>query len=148
VKDLQRYRVRAYNLVQMQLLPDAIVDRTEPNMRGYPLARTSSRGGEWVYTLYQGDEPFVHALDTVHGRAVCLDLTWHASQIVLFQSHLALRDNGGRLAVVDRQGRTRATLNLRPSGRTTATTTWAAAGLSGVGLVATAILLRRRKRQN
>jgi hypothetical protein len=148
VKDLQRYRVRAYNLVQMQLLPDAIVDRTEPNMRGYPLARTSSRGGEWVYTLYQGDGPFVHALDTVHGRAVCLDLTWHASQIVLFQSHLALRDNGGRLAVVDRQGRTRATLNLRPSGRTTATTTWAAAGLSGVGLVATAILLRRRKRQN
>ena len=148
VKDLQRYRVRAYNLVQKQLLPDAIVDRTEPNMRGYPLARTSSRGGEWVYTLYQGDGPFVHALDTVHGRAVCLDLTWHASQIVLFQSHLALRDNGGRLAVVDRQGRTRATLNLRPSGRTTATTTWAAAGLSGVGLVATAILLRRRKRQN
>jgi hypothetical protein len=148
VKDLQRYRVRAYNLVQKRLLPDAIVDRTEPNMRGYPLARTSSRGGAWVYTLYQGDEPFVHALDTVHGRAVCLDLTWHAGQIVLFQSHLALRDNGGRLAVVDRQGRTRATLNLRPSRRTTPTTTWAAAGLSGVGLVATAILLRRRRRQN
>jgi hypothetical protein len=148
VKDLQRYRVRAYNLVQKQLLPDAIVDRTEPNMRGYPLARTSSRGGAWVYTLYQGDEPFVHALDTVHGRAVCLDLTWHAGQIVLFQSHLALRHNGGRLAVVDPQGRTRATLNLRASGRTTTTTTWAAAGLSGVGLVATAILLRRRKRQN
>jgi hypothetical protein len=146
-RDLQRYRVRAYNLVQKQLLPGAIVDRTEPNMRGYPLARTSSPGGAWVYTLYQGDEPFVHALDTVHGRAVCLDFPWHGSQTALWQAHLALRDGGDRLAVVNRQGRTRATLNLRPSGRTTATTTWAAAGLSGVGLAATALYLRRRRRQ-
>ncbi|TMM07370.1 MAG: LPXTG cell wall anchor domain-containing protein [Actinobacteria bacterium] len=84
----------------------------------------------------------------MHGRAICLDLTWHASQIVLWRSHLALRDSGGRLAVVDRNGKTRAILNLRPAGRTTTTTTWAAAGLSGVGLAATALLLRRRRRQN
>ena len=47
-------------------------------MRGYPLARTSSSGGAWVYTLYEGDEPFVHALDTVHGRA----LVEHPAQVV------------------------------------------------------------------
>ena len=143
-RDLQRYRVRAYDLVQRRLLPDAIVDRTEPNMRGYPLARISGSGGVWVYTLYQGDAPFVHALDTVHGRAVCLDLPWHSSQNVLWQSHLALRDSGGRLAVVNRLGKTEAILNLRP-GRKSATTTWAAAGLSGVGLMATALFLRRRR---
>jgi len=143
-RDLQRYRVRAYDLVQRRLLPDAIVDRTEPNMRGYPLARISGSRGAWVYTLYQGDAPFVHALDTVHGRAVCLDLPWHSSQNVLWQSHLALRDSGGRLAVVNRLGKTEAILNLRP-GRKNATTTWAAAGLSGVGLIATALFLRRRR---
>ena len=143
-RDLQRYRVRAYDLVQRRLLPDAIVDRTEPNMRGYPLARISGSGGAWVYTLYQSDAPFVHALDTVHGRAVCLDLPWHSSQNVLWQSHLALRDSGGRLAVVNRLGKTEAILNLRP-GRKSATTTWAAAGLSGVGLMATALFLRRRR---
>ncbi len=143
-RDLQRYRVRAYDLVQRRLLPDAIVDRTEPNMRGYPLARLSGSGGAWVYTLYQGDAPFVHALDTVHGRAVCLDLPWHTSQNVLWQSHLALRDSGGRLAVVNRVGKTEAIPNLRP-GRKSATTTWAAAGLSGVGLMATALFLRRRR---
>ena len=143
-RDLQRYRVRAYDLVQRRLLPDAIVDRTEPNMRGYPLARISGSGGAWVYTLYQGDAPFVHALDTVHGRAFCLDLPWHSSQNVLWQSHRALRDSGGQLAVVNRLGKTEAILNLRP-GRKSATTTWAAAGLSGVGLMATALFLRRRR---
>lgn len=143
-RDLQRYRVRAYDLADRRLLPNAIVDRTEPNMRGLPIARTSTRTGAWVYTLYQGDEPFVHALDTVHGRAVCLDLPWHGGRNSIYQMHIALRDGGGQLAVLNRHGQTEATLNLRPAGRGSAAATWAAAGLSGAGLAATAVFLWRR----
>jgi hypothetical protein len=143
-RDLQRYRVRAYDLADQRLLPGAIVDRTEPNMRGFPIARTATRTGAWVYTLYQGDETFVHALDTVHARAVCLDLPWHGGRNSIYRMRLALRARGGQLAVVDRRGKTRATLNLRPAGRGSSTTTWAAAGLSGAGLAATALFFWRR----
>jgi hypothetical protein len=145
LKDFQRYRVRAYDLASARLRPDAIVDRTEPNMRGYPLDRVSSPGGAWVYTLYQGDEPFVHALDTVHAQAVCLDVPWRGSQNRLYRMHLALRNHGRRLAVVNPHGKVEVALNLRAApGRTTGTT-WAAAGLSGAGVAATALLLWRRR---
>jgi hypothetical protein len=147
-RDLQRYRVRAYDLADRRLLPDAIVDRTEPNMRGFPIARTSTRTGAWVYTLYQGDEPFVHALDTVHARAVCRDLPWHGKRNSIYRMRLALRDGGRQLAVVNRQGKTASTLNLRPGARGSATTTWAAAGLSGTGLAVTALLLWRGRRRS
>jgi hypothetical protein len=143
-RDLRRYRVRAYDLALGRLLPDAIVDRSEPNMRGLPIARTATRTGAWVYTLYQGDETFVHALDTVHARAVCLDLLWHGSRNGIYQMHIALRDGGGQLTLVNRHGNTEATLNLRPARRRSATATWAAAGLSGAGLAATALFLWRR----
>ena len=52
--DLVRYVVRAYDLAKRRLLPQAIVDKREPDetMRGYPVARATSPGGGWVYTLY------------------------------------------------------------------------------------------------
>ena len=45
-------------------------------MGGEPVARASSTDGRWAYTLYarRGDEPFVHALDTVKREAFCIDL--------------------------------------------------------------------------
>ncbi len=45
-------------------------------MGGIPIARASSAEGRWAYTLYarRGDEPFVHALDTVKREAFCIDL--------------------------------------------------------------------------
>ncbi len=59
----------------------AIVDRLEgeKEMGGQPVARASSRTGRWAYTLYarRGDEPFVHALDTVKREAFCIDLPLH-----------------------------------------------------------------------
>lgn len=72
------YEVRAYDVDSDRLLPEPIVDPDEPEerMEGLPLARATSPDGRWAYTLYDGNgkEPFVHALDTVAGAAVCVDL--------------------------------------------------------------------------
>src|SRR5256885_1424520 len=47
------YAVRAYDLRSGRLLSRIIVDKRTPDekMNGYPVARTSSAAGEWVYTL-------------------------------------------------------------------------------------------------
>jgi len=101
-RDYSRYRVRAYDLRARHLLSGAIVDRTEPKnaMRGFPLARVTSADGAWVYTLYSGGKmPFVHALDTVHRHAFCLDLPWKGSQNVLWQMHMSLSRDGSRIII-------------------------------------------------
>jgi hypothetical protein len=110
--DYERYRVRAYDLARGRLLPKAIVDRTEPNMRGYPSARVIGPGG-WVYTFYvhPSGEPFVHALDTVRGQARCLDVDWHGNQDALWAAHLELSD--GKLVVVSKYGQRIAELELQ-----------------------------------
>lgn len=79
------YQVRALEVKSGKLLPELIVDPAEPmeRMEGVPISRATSPNGRWAYTLYssnkQGEyekahEPFVHALDTVAGRAICIDL--------------------------------------------------------------------------
>ena len=76
-RDLTQYDVRAYDLERGRLVPGAIVDPNESGdeMYGIALSRATSPSGRWAYTLYWGNEkPFVHALDTVRGRAVCIDL--------------------------------------------------------------------------
>jgi hypothetical protein len=106
------YRVRAYDLAKGRLLPGAIVDRREPDekMQGSPVTRATSRDGAWAYTLYArpSGKPFVHALDTRHRAAVCIDLPWTADQQALSDVRMAvahrrlvLRDAAGRLAAVD-----------------------------------------------
>jgi hypothetical protein len=141
-RDLQRYRVRAYDLVRRRLLPDAIVDRTEPNMRGYPLARISGPGGAWVYTLYQGDETFVHALDTVHGRAVCLDLPWHGNQNLLWSARLRL--DGSKLLVVGKDGKRIAGLELAPRRTSGLGASWWS-GIAGLAIALPALVFWRRR---
>jgi hypothetical protein len=83
-RDPTEYAVRAYDLVTQSLLPEPIVDPDEASeeMRGYPLTRVASPDGRWAYTLYDGGgkHPFVHALDTLEGRAVCIDLPGFAHQ--------------------------------------------------------------------
>jgi hypothetical protein len=78
----QPYAVRAFNWDTGKLYPDTIVDRREPDekMNGQPITRAGSPNG-WAYTLYQrlGKRPFVHALDTVHRKAFCVDLPWRHS---------------------------------------------------------------------
>jgi hypothetical protein len=77
-QDGTRYEVRAYDLARNRLVPAPVVDPREPGekMQGVPITRTMGDGGRVAYTLYMrpGGEPFIHALDTVAGRAACIDL--------------------------------------------------------------------------
>lgn len=100
------YAVRAYDVAGHRLLAAPIVDPSEPNekMAGLPLSRSSSPDGRWAYTLYDGDgeEPFIHALDTVGRTAVCIDLPQLArvQQRHLYLLHLQMRDEGRKLVVL------------------------------------------------
>jgi hypothetical protein len=100
--DTTRYRVRAYDLRADRLLRQVIADKRLQGwvMRGYPLKRAESADGRWVYTLYRQDDgyPFVHALDAVDRRAVCIGLPWHGSQDPLGGAQLRL--DGGNLLIV------------------------------------------------
>jgi hypothetical protein len=103
-QDITRYVVRAYDLGRNRLLPGRIADRTQKSwiMQGFPVTRTTSVDGRWVYTLYQnpGGYPFVHALDTVRGVAHCVGVPWSGDQAGVWNLRLALRDGGRTLAVV------------------------------------------------
>ena len=71
-----RYQVRAVDVRNGVLKDGVIVDKTQPTeqMAGYPLEQLRLAHG-LVLTLYRGTEhPFIHALDTVNGGAVCIDL--------------------------------------------------------------------------
>jgi hypothetical protein len=114
-RDTLRYAVREYDLAHGRLLAKPLVDPNEPGMRGSPSARVTSRRGSWVYTLYYGGrEPFVHALDTVHGRARCLDFDWHKRDGKIWQMKLRFLDGQRKLGFVNRTTGTaaRPTLDL------------------------------------
>jgi hypothetical protein len=115
-RDFTRYRVRAYDLKTNRLLPKIVSDRRswETTMQGLPLSRTTSPDGGWAFTLYGGTEarPFIHALDTRHVEAVCIDMPWRTQPRNIWQyrlrmdgdGHLVVRGPHGRaLVVVDRE---------------------------------------------
>jgi hypothetical protein len=97
------YEVRAFDLSTRRLLPDPIVDPEEAGerMQGLPITRAMSPDGRWAYTLYDGNgkDPFLHALDTVRGRAVCVDLPQLEGRRNLFLLKLSLTGEGRRLVV-------------------------------------------------
>jgi hypothetical protein len=105
-ENLFRYRVRAFDLQTGKLLQRVIADRRQRdwNMEGYPVARTATHDGRFVYTLYENGNnyPFVHALDTMHRTAVCIGLPWNwtADQQEIYQATLTIR--GDKLAIGDR----------------------------------------------
>ena len=150
--DSQRYVVRAYDLRAGRLLPGRVADRTQKGwvMQGYPIARTSTSDGRWVYTLYQnpGGYPFVHALDTVRGVAHCVGLPWRGSQDGLYDMRLTL--HGSSLAVHRLSGRpwlridTR-TWKLTPDRRGSFPWPWAAGGVAVLSVLAAALVVRRRR---
>jgi hypothetical protein len=109
VNDLSHYVVRGYDLRSDRLLPGFVADKTQQDwvMQGYPMTRTTSANGRWVYTLYQnpGGYPFVHALDTVQGVAHCIGLPWTGDQTPLFELALTVGDGGKTLAVHWKNGR-------------------------------------------
>lgn len=152
----QRYVVRGYDLNAGRLLPGRIADRTQKSwvMQGYPMARTTSVDGRWVYTLYQnpGGYPFVHALDTTRGVAHCIGLPWKGSQNGFYNMRLSLRSDDRTLAVHWLSGRPWLTVD---------TSTWRiahdhraglpwlgiGAGCAAVLAAAAAFLLLRRRRR-
>jgi hypothetical protein len=111
--DITKYKVRAYDLAQHRLLAAPIVDpreRHEP-MTGFAVTRAASRDGRWDYTLYirPGDVPFIHALDTVALRAVCIDLpSVKPDDIGNATLHLG---PGGSVLSIQALGRTQATVD-------------------------------------
>ena len=71
------YEVRAYDVTRRLLLARPLVDPRDPGekMQGMAVTRAMSADGRWAYTLYGATTtPFVHALDTVHRRAFCIDV--------------------------------------------------------------------------
>jgi hypothetical protein len=105
-QDYNRYRVRAYDLGAQRLLQKVVIDKRSwaSVMQGVPLTRVSTPDGAWVYTLYGGaTHPFVHALNTSHVNAVCIDLprSWQRLDI----GAMRLRLNGeGNIVVRHRAG--------------------------------------------
>lgn len=111
-----RYYVRVYDLQRHRLLKTPIFDTREKwsLMSGMPVTRATSASGRWVYTLYTrpGGKPFVHSLDSVHRKAVCVDLPWMRDQSRLFQMHLQLSRDERKLLL--RSGsRTMRTIDTR-----------------------------------
>jgi hypothetical protein len=103
--EVSHYEVRALDATSGRLLPGAIVDPEEPDerMQGSPVTRVSSRDGRWAYTLYVSPkETFLHALDTVEGRAVCVDLPQLENVREPFRLHLRLVHRGQTIVVYNR----------------------------------------------
>ena len=98
-----RYRVRAFDLGAKRLLARIIFDFRLGNgpMRGQPVTRATAPAGDWVYTLYtrQGASPFVHALDAVRARTVCIDLPWQGSQQKLWRLRMTVSPDGKRIVL-------------------------------------------------
>jgi hypothetical protein len=113
--DLVSYVVRGYDLRRHRLLKRAIVAKGEgTTMRGYPVSRATSAHGAWVYTLYHrmNGKPFIHALNTGRRYAICIDLTWQPGSNDVWNTRLALSDDG-RALMVRSHGSTVATVNTR-----------------------------------
>jgi hypothetical protein len=103
--EVSHYEVRALDTASGRLLPGAIVDPNEPDerMQGSPVTRVSSPDGRWAYTLYTGpEETFLHALDTVDGRAVCVDLPQLEHLREPLQLRLRLARGGSEIVVSSR----------------------------------------------
>lgn len=108
------YQVRALDTKRGKLLPEPIVDPDEPmeRMEGMPVSRATSPDGRWAYTLYAGQErgrwdrahePFIHALDTVGRRAVCIDLPQLEGARNLFMLGLRIQGHDRQLTVLRRR---------------------------------------------
>jgi hypothetical protein len=95
------YSVRAIDAATGAVAPGAIVDEREPDedMLGSPMTRTWSPNRTWAFTLYAkpNGTAFVHGLDTVHRRAVCLDLPWTGVGDAIGRVRLQVGKDGGTL---------------------------------------------------
>jgi hypothetical protein len=156
--NLTHYVVREYDLRTSRLLPGKIAakdeDGSEPGMAGYPVTRTTSANGRWVYTLYQKPNgmPFIHALDTEAGVAHCIDLPWSKGNHGAYNLVLSLRNHDRTLAVNWQSGRAAMTVAVGSwdvsEGGAAFPWAWVGAGIGAALalLAAGAVLLLRRRR--
>jgi hypothetical protein len=103
-QDALQYVVRAFDLRPGHLRPGVVADKRSDEwlMSGVPTTRATSRNGVWAFTLYGGGpHAFIHALDTRHAQAVCIDLPWRGLPASMWKLRLAL---DGRRLVVRRPG--------------------------------------------
>lgn len=103
-----RYEVRVLETATGRLQRRPIVDPEEPDerMQGSPVSRVAGPDGRWAYTLYTGsEETFLHALDTVRRRAVCVDLPQFEDLREPFQLRLQLAEGGHAILVSSRDRR-------------------------------------------
>jgi hypothetical protein len=110
-QDFTAYRVRAFDLKANRLLPKIVSDRTtwETTMQGWPVSRVNRDG--WAYTLYAtGGRPFIHALDTRHVAAVCINLPWASEPRYIYDYRVRF-DRDGHLVVRGRHGRALVTVD-------------------------------------
>jgi hypothetical protein len=115
-QDLSRYRVRAFDVRANKLLPKPVVDKREweETMQGAPVSRVESPDATWAYTLYAGGKyPFVHALDTRHVQAVCVDLPRAWNQLDVGGMRLRWRSDGRILVRHVTGGKTFATIDAK-----------------------------------
>jgi len=111
------YQVQAFDLRAHRLLPGVIADKRQAGwvMAGWPVARTATQSGAWVYTLYRQDTnyPFVHALDAAHHTAVCVGLPadWTKDGDWISSARLVL--HGGQLEVQTSAGETRFVMDTK-----------------------------------
>jgi hypothetical protein len=155
--DGSHYVVRAYDRDRSKLLPGRIADRTQHGwvMQGYPVSRTATPDGRFVYTLYQnpGGVPFVHALDTVSRTAHCVGFPLEADQAILGDLQLVLRDGGRKLGLDWRSGERYLAIDTQTWAISTpgGGLPWLVVGSSIAGAVAllalVAVALRPRRRR-
>lgn len=115
-RDSARYLVRAYDLRLGRLLTRAIADREERGpMTGSPVTRATTRPGEWAYTLYAkaNGTAFVHALDTVHRRAVCVDLPLLHATDWIWDARMRVSRDGTKLVIRQIGGPRQVVVDLR-----------------------------------
>ena len=109
-----QYRVRAYDMSAGRLLRRIVSDRTswETTMEGWPISRANRDG--WAFTLYGGfgGTPFIHALDTRHAEAVCIDLPWGSEPTNIWNDRLHW-DAAGHLVVRGPRGRVLVTVDRK-----------------------------------
>ncbi len=112
-RDPTYYRLRTLDLASGRLAPGSLLPENDPDeeMRGFPMSRVAGLGSRWQYTLYDGGliygygegpagEPFVHAIDTVGRRTLCIDLEW-VPPARIDNVRLELDESGANVLVVD-----------------------------------------------
>jgi hypothetical protein len=110
-RDPTNYRLRRLRVADGRLLPGSLLPANDPEeeMRGFPMSRVAGPGSRWQYTLYDGGatyggpdpgKPFVHALDTVGAKTLCIDLDWIPPKRIS-SIDLQMSADGSEVEVVD-----------------------------------------------